>query len=243
MATVTVASLASKMKMAPVRHGGGRRCLGINGTPKKNQRKASLPPSCHGPSSGPALWISSPLASLKSWGEMSCLVRFKRKKIFKKKRKKKSYKMQPNIHCLKKEVIGTHVRADPWSLQPTPSALAEIVVGWRTLLEKCGDALLDDRSKQLPFYFAIWRFDGEMWAQRPGRGVGAMWRGVLKRGGGGGCIWSELGCTERFSGGPHQSWNSELGTAAASSRCSRGHSPVLLCLPNHHNSFPRLRPS
>lgn len=42
-------------------------------------------------------------------------------------------------------------------------------MGRRTLLEECGDALLDDGSKQLPFYFAIWRFDGEMWAQRLGR--------------------------------------------------------------------------
>lgn len=42
-------------------------------------------------------------------------------------------------------------------------------MGWRTLLEECGDALLDDGSKQLPFYFAIWRFDGEMWARRLGR--------------------------------------------------------------------------
>lgn len=94
--------------------------------------------------------------------------------------------MQPNIHCLKKEVIGTHVRADPWSLQPTPSALAEIVVGWRTLLEKCGDALLDDGSKQLPFYFAIWRFDGEMWAQRPGQGGWGFVERGFKEG------WGEL---------------------------------------------------
>lgn len=35
--------------------------------------------------------------------------------------------------------------------------------------EECGDALLDDGSKQLPSYFAIWRFDGEMWAWRPRR--------------------------------------------------------------------------
>lgn len=44
-------------------------------------------------------------------------------------------------------------------------------MGWRTLLEECGDALLDDGSKQLPFYFAIWRFDGEMWARRPAGGT------------------------------------------------------------------------
>lgn len=39
-------------------------------------------------------------------------------------------------------------------------------------LKECGDALLDDGSKQLPFYFAIWRFDGEMWAQLEGWGKG-----------------------------------------------------------------------
>lgn len=49
-----------------------------------------------------------------------------------------------------------------------------MAVGWWTLLEECGDALLDDGSKQLPFYFAIWRFDGEMWARRSGGGRGGQ---------------------------------------------------------------------
>lgn len=42
-----------------------------------------------------------------------------------------------------------------------------MTLGWRTLLEleECGDALLDEGSKQLPFYFANWRFKGEMWAR------------------------------------------------------------------------------
>lgn len=61
-----------KVKMAPVRHGGGRRCLGISVTPKRIRRKASLPPTCHGPSLGPAPWISTPLASLKA--EVKCRV-------------------------------------------------------------------------------------------------------------------------------------------------------------------------
>lgn len=158
--------------------------------------------------------------------------------------------MQPNTRCQeKRKVIGAHVRADPWSLQPTPSALAETVVGWRTLLEKCGDALLDDGSKQLPFYFAIWRFDGEMWARPPEQGGGGGGRGYVGVCGVGAFFFSlsegrgssrrsELGLYGAFSGGALASlWNSELGTAAASSRCSRGHSPVLLCLPNHCNSF------
>lgn len=38
--------------------------------------------------------------------------------------------------------------------------------GLTDFAEEYGDALLDDGSKQLSFYFAIWRFDGEMWAQR-----------------------------------------------------------------------------
>lgn len=158
--------------------------------------------------------------------------------------------MQPNTRCQeKRKVIGAHVRADPWSLQPTPSALAETVVGWRTLLEKCGDALLDDGSKQLPFYFAIWRFDGEMWARPPGQGGGGGGRGYVGVCGVGGIfflsLWregeqqSERARVVRsvFRGALASLWNSELGTAAASSRCSRGHSPVLLCLPNHRNSF------
>lgn len=62
------------------------------------------------------------------------------------------------------------------------------------------------------FFFFLWR-EGELQSERA-RVVRSVLRGALA-----------------------SLWNSELGTAAASRRCSRGHSPVLLCLPNHRDSF------
>lgn len=67
--------------------------------------------------------------------------------------------MQPIIQSLKKkeEVIETHMCADPSTglCSPLPQLWQRLQWADRLCWMRVGDALLDDRSKQLPFYFAI----------------------------------------------------------------------------------------
>lgn len=72
---LTVASLAWKMKMAPVRHGGGRRCFrNQRDTEKETRGRHHYYQAVVGLFRwGPALWNSSPLARLKKlrWNVVS----------------------------------------------------------------------------------------------------------------------------------------------------------------------------
>lgn len=95
--------------------------------------------------------------------------------------------MKPNTYCrVQKQVIGVHVRADPWSLQPTPSALPRDSGGLKDFAGKVRRCTFRWREQTAAFLFChltFWWGDVSPAARAGGRGSrSGVRRGMWSRG-------------------------------------------------------------